>query len=393
VQAVWADTTGGATIHDLISREIEVCNRICPGIDLSPAERRAELEALRDVVVGQLLPRLNALSAANSEWKGFTGIAAKLTVAITFLLVAGAIVLTRSLLVDPLLRQAGQVSERLTLENRELERRVQERTQNLQRALYEAKAAVAARSAFLANMSHEIRTPMNGVLGVAALLERTPLTPQQTTLVSTITQSGSLLLRVINDVLDMASASAGKMQIEDRPTLIREVIMDVMALNEPRAREKGLSLDFDYQKNARYPVMTDPDRIMQVVGNLIGNAIKFTDSGLVMVTLREESRDDQVLVTLSVADTGPGISEADAKRVFEPFEQAGDFGRSEGTGLGLALCQTMVEQMGGRIWLESTLGEGSTFHVDLTLKRARKTDGPVETTRARAIQSGKRSVR
>ena len=244
-----------------------------------------------------------------------------------------------------------------------------------QRARDEAEASARARENFLANMSHEIRTPMNGVLGMTAQLAKTRLDARQQELVRVISSSGRHLLAVLNDVLDMAKISAGKLELEAIAFNISDSITEALQPLAAQAREKGL----DFQ---RYPlrdtyaqpwVMGDAHRLNQVLLNLVSNAIKFTAAGRVSVSsaLVDETV-DTLRVRFCVADTGPGIEAAKQVLIFESFAQANaDTARQHGgTGLGLSISRALVEQMGGQLRLASTLGEGSSFDFVLSFPKA-----------------------
>ena len=244
-----------------------------------------------------------------------------------------------------------------------------------QRARDEAEASARARENFLANMSHEIRTPMNGVLGMTAQLAKTRLDARQQELVRVISSSGRHLLAVLNDVLDMAKISAGKLELEAATFNLSDSISEALAPLEAQAREKGL----DFQRQALrdvYPqpwVVGDAHRLNQVLLNLVSNAIKFTAAGRVLVS---SSLLDETASTLSVrfcvADTGPGIEANKQALIFESFTQANaDTSRHHGgTGLGLSISRALVAQMGGQLRLASTLGQGSSFDFELTFPKA-----------------------
>ena len=235
-----------------------------------------------------------------------------------------------------------------------------------------AEAANQAKSSFLAKMSHEIRTPMNGVLGMTELLLETGLTATQRRFAETVQRSGKSLLAIINDILDFSKIEAGKLDLEHIDFDLRQTIEDTIELLAERAQSKELELACNLPVNLASRVKGDPLRLGQVLTNLVGNAIKFTEEGEVAVSLsiREEST-DAVMLRFEVTDTGPGISKEAQGRIFENFSQAdGSTTRKHGgTGLGLAISKQLVEMMGGEMRVESTPGVGSTFWFEVSFQK------------------------
>lgn len=261
--------------------------------------------------------------------------------------------------------------------NNELERRVTERTRALEEARVRAEAANKAKSEFLATMSHELRTPLNGVLGMSTVLGRSGLNETQTGMLQVIEASGKSLLTLLNDVLDYARLEAGRLEMRAEPFSLPELLERTLTMHKPEAAKKGLSVSLSLTPEAEDVFVGDEVRLGQILGNLVSNAVKFTDRGSVSI---EASRRGE-RVRIAVCDTGCGIQPQLMDRIFERFSQGDNSTtrRHGGAGLGLTLARELTTVMGGEIGVASAPGKGSEFWVELPLQR-----GAPETKDARA---------
>ena len=372
LSAIWRGGPNTASIDELMREQLTSCRALCTQPNMSPEDREAHLAMLEQVAVGGLTPRLRALSAAASAWKQRVLFYVRLATLLAGVMMICAILYTRFRVVQPLLAELNFANAGLADRNSQLAAHVAERTRDLERALKNATVAHDARTRFFASINHEMRTPLNGILGVADLLRSTDLTQSQRKLVDTIAQSGKTLVGHIDGVLEYVSLGSGRLVLHTRPISAPLHLAAVLDLRRPEAEDKGLTLCAEGLERDYSPVLVDSERLTQIASNLVGSAIKLTDTGGVTLRYSQESAEGSALVRIEVIDTGNGLSDDVKDRLFTPFERSTVGVPTKGTGLGLAIAKSLVSQMGGALVVDSAPGSGTQISVQLTLPEGDK---------------------
>jgi signal transduction histidine kinase/DNA-binding response OmpR family regulator len=355
---LWRGEAGSASLRRDIQEVVTLANRLDLFADHSSKVAQRVFADLHALANQRVRPNLDATAAELREdmVRGYDRLR-DILVAVAVVIFLIGVSTTLSIFV-PMMRNVTAAQDELKNANASIEA-----------ARARAESADRAKSEFLANMSHEIRTPMNGVLGMAELLVRTELDARQRTFADVILKSGTALLTIINDILDFSKIDAGQLSLDPAPFRLAEAIEDVATLVSSRAVEKDLELIVRVDPAMPPVVVGDVGRIRQIVTNLVGNGVKFTERGHVLVDVGGHVENGVAHVTVRVEDTGIGIPEAMLKTVFEKFSQVDSSStrRHEGTGLGLAIASRLVSLMGGEIGVESTPGQGSAFWFSVPL--------------------------
>ncbi len=380
LQAIWQGDEDGFNLRASLTEVISQANRISIYRDLSSDAAKRTFAEVSRLASNELRPGLARVNRKLGEEVVHSQDLLQNTMLGVAALMCLASVVVGLMILLPL--ETAVIAAQDALQNSRKE---------AEKAREAAQSADRAKSEFLANMSHEIRTPMNGVIGMAELLARTDLDGRQKTFTDVIVKSGNALLTIINDILDFSKIDAGQMELDPAPFRLDEAVEDVATLVSTRVAEKDLELIVRIDPALPPFVSGDAGRFRQIVTNLMGNAVKFTEQGHVLVDVTGSVKDDIAMVTVRVEDTGIGIPEDKLSSVFDKFAQvdASSTRRHEGTGLGLAIASRLVELMGGRMGADSTLGKGSSFWFSVPMPVAetgwKEKPLPIDVTGARIL--------
>ncbi len=358
LRPIWEGGDGAYSLRDEVGQVLSHADRLLAFQDYSRPEARQVFAQLEKLAADRVRPDISAtLTRLNAETVGNYVRLQYTLVFVALMVVAGAVMVALRVF-EPMMRNIAEAHADLRQANVSIEAEK-----------VHAQSADRAKSEFLANMSHEIRTPMNGVLGMAELMARTDLDDRQRMFIDVIVKSGNALLTIINDILDFSKIDAGQLTLDPAPFPIGEAIEDVATLVSSRVAEKDLELIVRVDPALPTRVVGDVGRFRQVVTNLVGNAVKFTERGHVLVDLSGTVKAGVADLKVSVTDTGIGIPADKLDAIFEKFAQvdASSTRRHEGSGLGLAIASRLVELMGGAIGATSEVGKGSTFSFTVQL--------------------------
>ena len=380
LRAIWQGNEDGFNLRASLTEVISQANRISIYRDLSTDAAKRTFAEVSRLASNELRPGLARVNRKlGEEVIRSQGLLQNTMLGVAALMCLASVVVGLMILL-PL--ETAVIAAQDALQNSRKE---------AEKAREAAQSADRAKSEFLANMSHEIRTPMNGVIGMAELLARTDLDSRQMTFTDVIVKSGNALLTIINDILDFSKIDAGQMELDPAPFRLGEAVEDVATLVSTRVAEKDLELIVRIDPALPPFVSGDAGRFRQIVTNLMGNAVKFTEQGHVLVDVTGSVEDDVAMITVRVEDTGIGIPEDKLATVFDKFAQvdASSTRRHEGTGLGLAIASRLVELMGGRMGADSTLGKGSSFWFSVPMPVAetgwKEKPLPIDVTGARIL--------
>jgi signal transduction histidine kinase/DNA-binding response OmpR family regulator len=358
LRSVWEGDSNGVALKNDIAQVLDLAERLGQFDDYSEPAAQAVFTQLQNLASSSVRPHLATTTHRLSEEmvKDYGTLQVSLLLAALAMVLAGAIVSLR--VFEPMMRNIEAAQDNL-----------RSAAEVIQAEKLRAESADRAKSEFLANMSHEIRTPMNGVLGMAELLGKTELDNRQRTFADVILKSGNALLTIINDILDFSKIDAGQLNLDPAPFSLGEAIEDVATLVASGVAEKDLELIVRVDPGLPSWVVGDVGRIRQIVTNLVGNAVKFTEKGHVLIDVAGKVENGVALITMRVEDTGIGIPENMRQHIFEKFSQvdATSTRRHEGTGLGLAIASRLIDLMGGEIGVDSEVGRGSSFWLTVPL--------------------------